>query len=91
MGKLIKELNIKLAFDAIGGAMTGRILKLMPKGSMAYVYGCLSKQVLTEVDTIDMLYSDKTLKGFFLPNWMESKGTLKLLPTIYKLRKLLKK
>lgn len=47
LGKLIKEFNIKLAFDAIGGAMTGRILKLMPKGSTAYVYGSLSKQVST--------------------------------------------
>lgn len=50
--------------------MTGRILKLMPKGSTAYVYGSLSKKVTTHVDTIDLLYNDKTLKGFFLPNWM---------------------
>lgn len=71
--------------------MTGRILKLMPKGSTAYVYGSLSKQVSTHVDTIDLLYNDKTLKGFFLPNWMQSKGIVKLLPTIYRLRKLLKK
>lgn len=88
---MIKEHNVKLAFDAIGGDMTGRILKFMPKGSTAYVYGCLSKDVMTSVDTIDMLYSDKTLKGFFLPNWLESKGVIKLLPTMYKLRKLLKK
>lgn len=50
--------------------MTGIILKLMPKGSTAYVYGSLSKKVTTQVDTIDLLYNDKTLKGFFLPNWM---------------------
>ncbi len=91
MAKLIKEHNVKLFFDAIGGQTTGQILKLMPKNSTAYVYGCLSKDVNCSVDTIDMLYNDKTLKGFFLPNWLESKGMVKLLPTMYKLRKLLKK
>ncbi len=40
-------MNIKLAFDAIGGESAGKILKLMPKGSVAYVYGCLSKQINT--------------------------------------------
>ena len=45
LSKLIKEHNVKLFFDAIGGEITGRILKLMPKNSTAYVYGCLSKQV----------------------------------------------
>ncbi len=43
MKHLIKEHNVKLAFDAIGGDMTGRLLKMMPKGSTAYVYGSLSK------------------------------------------------
>ena len=87
---LIKEFNVKLAFDAIGGQSTGQLLKLMPKGSTAYVYGSLSKQKTTEVDTIDLLYSDKTVKGFFLPNWLETKGIMKLIPTMYRLRKLLK-
>ena len=47
LAQLIKEHKVKLAFDAIGGEMAGRILKLMPKGSIAYVYGCLSKQKTT--------------------------------------------
>ena len=71
--------------------MTGRLLKLMPKSSTAYIYGVLSKSLMQSVDTVDMLYNDKTLKGFFLPNWMKKKGTIKLIPTIFKLRKLLKK
>lgn len=62
----------------------------MPKCSTAYIYGVLSKSLMQSVDTVDMLYNDKNLKGFFLPNWMKSKGTIKLLPKIYKLRKLLK-
>jgi hypothetical protein len=50
--------------------MTGKILKLMPKGSTIYVYGLLSKDIHAPVDTVDILYSDKSVKGFFLPNWL---------------------
>lgn len=79
-----------MAFDAIGGDMTGKLLKLMPKSSTAYVYGVLSKTLIQTSDTVDMLYNDKTMKGFLLPNWMKQKGLIKLIPAIYRLRKLLK-
>jgi hypothetical protein len=51
--------------------MTGKILKLMPKGSTGYIYGILSKeQMFKDIDSVDILYNDKSVKGFFLPNWM---------------------
>ena len=80
-----------ICFDAIGGKMTGRILKCMPKYSAIYVYGVLSGENIDQVDVVDVLYGHKTVTGFFLPNWIEAKGTLKMLPAIYKLRKLLLK
>jgi len=36
-----------------------------------------------------MIYNHKSINGLFLPNWIEEKGFVKLLPKLYKLRKLL--
>lgn len=85
------DLKATLCFDAIGGDMTGLLLKNMPSHSTAYVYGLLSMKPNQTMDTVDMLYNDKTMKGFFLPNWLHTKGMIKILPTMYRLRKLLKK
>jgi hypothetical protein len=61
----------------------------MPKESIVYVYGALAGDNVQNVDLGDMLYNHKTITGLFMPNWLKEKGTLKLLPTFYKLRKLL--
>jgi hypothetical protein len=61
----------------------------MPKKSTLYAYGLLSGEPISGLDVGDMLYGNKTVTGLFLPNWLEEKGTLKLLPTFLKLRKLL--
>lgn len=39
---LSAKLNATISFDAVGGPVCGRILKCMPNGSTAYVYGNLS-------------------------------------------------
>lgn len=65
------------------------ILKVMPKRSILYVYGLLSGEPISNLDGGDMIYSGKTVSGLFLPNWLEEKGTIKLLPSFLKLRKLL--
>lgn len=61
----------------------------MPKKSTLYIYGALAGEPIANLDVGDMIYADKSVKGLFLPNWMAEKGTLKLLPAFYKLRKLL--
>ena len=35
-------MNATVCFDAIGGEMTGKILRVMPKDRTIYVYGVLS-------------------------------------------------
>ena len=83
-------MDAKICFDAIGGEMTGRTLRCMPKNSTVYVYGILDGPVVNKIDIKNFIYDNATVKGFFLPNWLEGRGILKLLPTMYKLRKLLK-
>ena len=59
----------------------------MPPRSIIYNYGLLSGQKITDIDTIDLLFHGKTLTGLFLGNWLDEKGTVKLLPSLFKLRK----
>lgn len=39
---LSEKLHATISFDAVGGPVCGRIIKCMPNGSTAYVYGNLS-------------------------------------------------
>ena len=88
--EMATKMDAKICFDAIGGEMTGRTLRCMPKNSTVYVYGILDGPVVNKIDIKNFIYDNATVKGFFLPNWLEGRGILKLLPTMYKLRKLLK-
>lgn len=35
------QMDARVCFDAIGGQMTGRMLRSMPRSSTVYVYGAL--------------------------------------------------
>jgi len=61
----------------------------MPKNSTIYVYGSLEGSNVKNLPIINLIYKNITVKGLFLPTWLEEKGILKLLPTFVKLRKLL--
>jgi NADPH:quinone reductase-like Zn-dependent oxidoreductase len=65
-----EKLHATICYDAIGGVMTGRILKCMPKKSIIYVYGLLSGESINGVDVADLLYGHKVITGLFLPNWL---------------------
>jgi NADPH:quinone reductase len=86
---LATRLSATICYDAIGGSIAGVILKCMPKKSTLYVYGLLSGESLSNIDGGDMLYGHKSVSGLFLGNWLEEKGTIKLLPSFFRLRKLL--
>ena len=70
--------------------MTNRVLHCMPKSSTVYIYGILDGPQVKNIDIKHFIYGNATVTGFFLPNWLESKGMLKMIPKLYKLRKLLK-
>ena len=83
-------MNATICFDAIGGDMTGRMMNCMPKCSTIYVYGILGGTAVKEVDIINFIYRNSTVTGFFLPNFLEGRSIIKLLPMMMKLRKLMK-
>ncbi|MEM8536027.1 MAG: zinc-binding dehydrogenase [Chloroflexota bacterium] len=65
-----RELGATLAFDAVAGEMTGRLLQAMPKGARVTVYGGLSEQPC-QIHPLDPIFKGKTLDGFWLASWLE--------------------
>jgi len=69
LGVLCRQLGATLAFDAVAGDMTGRILRAMPPGSRVLVYGALSLQAC-QVDPSLLIFEDKHVEGFWLSAWL---------------------
>ncbi len=68
---MITKMNAKVFYDAIGGEMTSKIMNHMPKNSITYVYGALDGGHVKNVNIIDLIYKNMTVKGLFLPTWLE--------------------
>jgi NADPH:quinone reductase-like Zn-dependent oxidoreductase len=83
-----KKLNARLAFDAVGGEMTRRLLMAMPFGSTVIVYGNLSAEQPL-IDHRSLVSDNKKVKGFYLVNWLNENGILNTLTSILEARKLL--
>lgn len=65
---LCREHEVRLAFDAVAGEMTGRLLAAMPAGARVTVYGGLSHRP-AQVAGSDLIYWGKQVDGFLLSNW----------------------
>jgi len=76
LAKLIQDLGIKFAFDALAGDMSGKLLTMLPPGSSVYVYGRLSNEPLGNVKPLDLIYRGKKLQGFLTTNWLMKGGAL---------------
>lgn len=62
---LTKKLEATVSFDAVGGPLSGIILKNMPDGSTSYIYGNLSMKN-SEASQYDLIFKKKKIKGFWL-------------------------
>lgn len=62
---LAKELKATLAFDAVAGSMTGRLVNALPRTSSIRVYGALSEEAVT-LNPGQLIFSGKSVRGFYL-------------------------
>jgi NADPH:quinone reductase-like Zn-dependent oxidoreductase len=76
LGELCRRLRASVAFDAVAGELTGRLLAAMPKGSTAIVYGALSMQPC-HLDPRSLIFERKRVGGFWLADRMRRTGALK--------------
>lgn len=60
--------KIRLAIDAVGGALSGRLAESLTRGGTIVAYGALSMQPF-KISPNALIFSDVTLKGFWLAHW----------------------
>lgn len=89
LNELITKLNPTVFFDSVAGSLTGTVLKAMPSRSVCFLYGFLSKDKC-EIDGRDMRMKDKTLRGFWLTQWLKEKGMVSLLSSLSEMKSNLK-
>lgn len=68
---LCHELRVTLAFDAVAGDTTARLLRALPRGAKVTVFGALSQQP-AQVDPDQLIFEHKELDGFWLADWFPS-------------------
>lgn len=81
LGALIIELNIHIAFDAVAGEMSGKLLNLLPQKGLLTVYGKLSREGCSGIQPLDLIYRKKKLEGFYLGTWVQGDMFLQRLRT----------
>lgn len=65
---LCRELRVTMAFDAVAGEMTGRLLRALPRGAHVTVFGSLSEQPC-QIDPDQLIFEHKEVNGFLLSDW----------------------
>ena len=86
---LCAALRATAAFEAIAGDMTGIVLNGMPPESTVYLYGALSEAPCGSIDPVEVIFHEKSLKGFFLGNWMRKRGLVGVIRAAGKVQRLL--
>jgi NADPH:quinone reductase len=76
---LCERLGATTGFDAVGGAQTGTLMNLMPPRSTVYVYGALSEEASGNLEPLELIFHNKTVKGFYLGEWLKSRGAIGIL------------
>lgn len=89
LSEACKRVRATVAFDAVAGKLTGRVLHAMPKGSQCVVYGGLSMEGCL-LDPRSLIFERKSLRGFWLSEWMGKAGALKKFSASRTVQKLLK-
>ncbi len=86
----LKKLNVKLAFESIGGELPNVLLNAMPAGSEVKVYGRLSGKD-SGITNGALIFEKKSISGFWLSQWITTKNPIQLLMIFNKIQKFLTK
>lgn len=74
LSNLVNYLEATMAFDAVGGGMTGLLLTGLPSFSRIILYGGLAGSSLLGIDPMDIILKGKKLEGFNLNEWIAGKN-----------------
>jgi NADPH:quinone reductase-like Zn-dependent oxidoreductase len=86
--QVCRRLHVTLAFDAVAGEMTDRLLRAMPRRAQVTVYGALSNAAC-QVNPGRLIFKKQRVTGFWLSDWSPRFGLPGLLYVGWQVRKLL--
>jgi len=69
------SLGATIAFDAISGEMSGRVLRAQPQGSRLLIYGALSESA-AQLPPPSLIFEAKRVEGLWLSAWMRQRNIL---------------
>lgn len=70
---LCRQLRCRMAFDAVGGDLTGRLVEAMGRRSETLVYGALALQPIA-LNPGTMIFRGVTVRGFWLSDWLSARS-----------------
>ena len=88
MRDLFHQLNVQLAFDAVGGPMATDLLEALPKGAEVMSYGALSEAAMS-VHPGKLIFENKKVSGFWLSQWITQQSMFNLLRSFKKIQRFL--
>lgn len=68
-----RALRCRMAFDAVGGDLTGRLVQALGRKSEVLVYGALALQPVA-LHPGTMIFKSATVRGFWLSEWLPSRS-----------------
>ncbi len=86
--ELCRAENARLAFDAVGGEMAGKVLHAMPHGARLISYGALSMEPLT-LDPRAFISTGKKMEGFHLGRAVVELGFMARVQAVRQVRNML--
>jgi NADPH:quinone reductase-like Zn-dependent oxidoreductase len=89
--ELSHDLGATVAIDAVAGSATGLLVDCLPRQSTVLVYGALSDRFSEGIDPIELIFSLKNVRGFYLGEWLQKRGFIGTLRAIHRVKGLLKK
>jgi NADPH:quinone reductase-like Zn-dependent oxidoreductase len=70
---LTRSMHTSIAFDAVGGRLSGQILRALHTGGTLCLYGSLAAEPV-EISIDQIIFRSKHIRGFWLSLWMRENG-----------------
>jgi len=87
--EVCRGLQATIAFEAVAGALTGRVLEALAKGGRVTVYGGLSEEPCGAIDPRALIFHGKSVDGFWLADWFKQAGVAGALMAAVRVQRLL--
>jgi NADPH:quinone reductase-like Zn-dependent oxidoreductase len=86
---VVGHLHNCMGYDAVGGDISGTMINCMPESAELIIYGGLSGKPIAGINTLDVIFKGKVIRGFNLGQWKEEIGLEKFLEISGKLQDLI--